>query len=82
MFTSVRAIKACKVSRACQWCDERINVGEPAIRYCGMSYEGTFGQGFLHPECDEAEKRSRHHARDWDGFTPHNNERGKAWGEE
>ncbi len=50
-FNDTREIKACRKARRCYWCDEKIEVGQPAVRVTGV-WDGDFGQCFWHPECN------------------------------
>jgi len=43
----------CRKPHRCEWCDERINAGEPA-HYRAYKFEGDFMYGHSHPECWEA----------------------------
>ena len=45
-----KTVAACRKSRACSWCAERIEVGQPYRGYC-WSDSGSFRQESMHPEC-------------------------------
>jgi hypothetical protein len=53
-FTREHAIKSVRKARRCDGCGVRINVGEPAMGWAGLT-DGDFGTATYHPECRNAE---------------------------
>lgn len=53
-FISEKPIKAVRKLHLCSACDKFIEVGEPAINWCGVT-DGDFGSVHYHPECRAAE---------------------------
>jgi hypothetical protein len=55
-FVSERKVGAVRKARPCVGCNQRIEAGEQAITWAGMT-EGDFGAVTYHPECRAAEIR-------------------------
>ena len=74
-ITSVEQIKAARKSHCCDWCGERIDVGQPyrRWRYFDGSYAGTVR---VHPECGEALAELASEEGGMIEFSPHDNPRG------
>lgn len=53
-FASETTVKAVRKRHNCDGCQRRIEVGEPAVRWAGMT-EGDFGHCIYHPDCRKAE---------------------------
>lgn len=66
----------CRRPHSCEWCAERINVGEMA-RYRTYVFDGDFGRGYMHPECVEASNKVDHNEL-MDGWTPGDYARGST----
>lgn len=64
----------------CAWCGASIDVGEMA-QYRAYIFDGDFNSDYLHIECEKAITRCDKYDM-MDGFTPHEQQRGKSWGEE
>lgn len=68
-FLSERAIKAVRKRHVCDACDKWIEVGEPAVTWCGLN-DGQFNSVHYHPDCREAEValNQLHDWRDYDDW--------------
>ena len=53
-FHSEHTVKAVRKRHLCDGCRRYIEVGEPAIKWAGMT-DGDFGTAIYHPDCREAE---------------------------
>lgn len=53
-FISEKPIKATRKRHVCSACDKWIEIGEPAVNWCGIN-DGQFDSVHYHPECREAE---------------------------
>ena len=53
-FASETPVKAVRKRKACDGCGRHIEIGEPAIRWAGLT-DGDFGTAIYHPDCREAE---------------------------
>lgn len=53
-FVNERAVKAVRKAAQCCACLKQVEVGEPAIRWAGVS-DGDFSSVIYHPDCREAE---------------------------
>lgn len=53
-FRSERNVKAVRKRHRCDGCNSDIEVGDPAVRWAGMT-DGDFGSLIFHVECREAE---------------------------
>jgi hypothetical protein len=67
-FGQGKTIKARSPHR-CDWCGQRINVGEQCYNYRGM-FEGEWQNWYMHPECE-----NDYCATDEPEFMPYDNER-------
>jgi len=70
-----REVKATRKPHRCEWCPEKIEVGQRAIKRAYI-WEGEFHHGYLHPECWDALCRSDFTE---DGFTTGEQKRGQAY---
>lgn len=52
-FHNETHVKKTRRARRCDWCDERIEKGDPSVSTSGI-FEGDFYQGRYHPECAAA----------------------------
>ena len=52
----IKQIKASRKRHCCEWCNERIEVGQPKTTESGV-WEGDFFFRRLHPECYEAQEK-------------------------
>lgn len=72
-------IKAKRKPSQCVWCNERIEVGQPASKWAWQDGRDiTFNEA--HPECAEAIQRAAAEEGGYFEFMPGENERGK-WGD-
>jgi hypothetical protein len=53
-FISEKPIKAVRKVHVCSACDKWIEIGEPAVNWCGVT-DGDFGSVHYHPDCRKAE---------------------------
>ena len=53
-FVTEKPVGAVRKRRRCDVCCQTIEIGEPAIRWAGMT-DGDFGSFIFHPECRTAE---------------------------
>ena len=58
-FVNERTIKAVRKPHLCEACCKRLQVGEAAINWAGLT-DGDFGSAYYHPECREAEIAYNH----------------------
>ncbi len=56
MFVNERPVKATRKLATCAACGTHIQIGEPAIRWAGIT-DGEFSSAAYHPDCREAEIR-------------------------
>lgn len=52
-YLDSRDVKKVRKARACIWCGDTIEVGQPAHNVTGI-YEGEFDSQYYHPECRTA----------------------------
>lgn len=50
-FNHTTEIKKCRKPHWCHWCDELIEIGQPAVRIAGV-WDGDVGHSHWHPECN------------------------------
>lgn len=55
-YLDSRDIKKVRKARACIWCGETIEIGQPAHNVAGI-FEGEFDSQYYHPECNAACKQ-------------------------
>lgn len=67
--TNHETIKAAKKAHTCEWCGERINVGESYVRYRWF-HDGEAGTNRMHPECDGACNEAARQEGGFIEFTP------------
>lgn len=67
-FTVTTNIAKCRKPRRCYWCNECINIGEPAVRIVGGCNGGDFGWSHYHPECFAALEAMPHEEREGYGL--------------
>jgi len=80
-FHSETKVKAVRKRHQCDGCSRLIEIGEPAIRWAGLT-DGDFGTAIYHPECREAEVAYNRDVLDWlysdDWYPLHDIER-ESW---
>lgn len=62
-FLSEKPIKAVRKRHICDGCVKWLEVGEPAVNWCGV-VDGEFHSAHYHPDCREAEV-ALNHLHDW-----------------
>ncbi|MDF0490030.1 hypothetical protein PX554_17990 [Sphingomonas sp. H39-1-10] len=70
-FISEKPVKSVRKRHCCNACNKLIEVGEPAVNWCGVT-DGQFDSSYYHPDCREAEVAynrdciETHWSDDWD----------------
>ncbi len=76
-MTQVSIHKAMRKPHICEWCGEKISIGDTYHRYRYFCY-GDTGVVKMHPECMAAMESEAHNDGGWIEFTPHSAERPNA----